>query len=169
MRKITAKHRRSGWSTGFGRTTFPADMILISRARVVTLVCIIYARSYIMQTRQWHLFLVLVLGLPFKFHTSQGLFLSQIGRLDATIALPHPYKYCGNILSTDRSALCTSAEMQSTSGHHLLWCTMMVGRTTFSVPLPPLGSIHVCRAQEGFYILQPIKLLSVLASETVSN
>ena len=60
------RRRRSGWS-GFGRTTFPADLIIYH-------VQCSHAQSTYMQTRQWHLFLVLVVGLPLKLHSSQGLF-----------------------------------------------------------------------------------------------
>ena len=93
---------------------------------------IIYVRSY-MQTRQWHLFLVLVVGLLLKLHSSQGLFFPKT----AIWMLQERFLIAKNTCEKAFSALRVSANTQSASGHRLLQCTTIVGRTTSFMPLPP--------------------------------
>ena len=90
-----------------------------------------------MQTRQWHLFLVLVVGLPLKLHRSQGLFFPKT----AILMLRERFLIAKN--TCDRSALHTSANTQSASGHRLPQCATIVGHTTSFMPLPPLIYIYI--------------------------
>ena len=58
-------HQRRRRRSGFGQTTFPADRIIISHARIIT------HNLWSVCSMQWHLFLVLVLSIPLNSFPKQ--------------------------------------------------------------------------------------------------
>ena len=102
------------------------------------------------------MFLVLVVGLPLKLHSSQGLFFPKTAILMLRERFLIAENTCENFfpaLHADRSALCTSA--------------LQVGRTTSSMPLPPLHHTtythiithaHTHTVMHGSLYLSPILL-----------
>ena len=91
-----------------------------------------------MQTR---LFLVLVVGLPLKLHSSQGLFFPKTANFMLRERFLIAKNTCENFFPrfarTDQH-FAPLPTRRALSGHRLPQCTTIVSRTTSFMPLPPL-------------------------------
>ena len=91
-----------------------------------------------MQTR---LFLVLVVGLPLKLHSSQGLFFPKTANFMLRERFLIAKNTCENFFPrfarTDQR-FAPLPTRRALSGHRLPQCATIVSRTTSFMPLPPL-------------------------------
>ena len=127
----------------FGSNFVPGTTVAAPPVRLVRLWPDHFSSRPITQTRQWHLFLVLVLGLPLILHTSQGLFLPKTAvrmlRERFLTAKNTCEFFFPRFARTDRRfvPLQTQRAPPGTAFGGRYDCG---GRTTLSMPLPPLNN-----------------------------
>ena len=106
-----------------------------------------------MQTRQWHLFLVLVVGLPLKLHSSQGLFFPKTTVLMLQECFLIAENTCEKIFCASRRQIATSHLCTTSRPYHFFYATAAPVYANLMVVLTsPCTKLLAERIEDGIHV-----------------